>query len=115
MFLGLIVFGPVMVPLLTLALLAGRGALGLGRGLGPMVRDAMLAADRCPACGYDLAGSPVEPDACRVCPECGAAWILPRDRSESVEVTVSTGRKRVWASNQDEDAQKQGPGTLPGP
>lgn len=31
-------------------------------------------ADSCKACGYNLSGLAVEPDGCRVCPECGAAW-----------------------------------------
>ena len=41
--------------------------------------DAFLAEARCPACGYDLAAAEPEPDACVVCPECGAAWSLRRD------------------------------------
>lgn len=30
----------------------------------------------CPQCHYELAGMPVEPDGCTVCPECGGAWML---------------------------------------
>ncbi|MBX3403456.1 MAG: hypothetical protein KF699_08610 [Phycisphaeraceae bacterium] len=115
MFLGLIVFGPVMVPLLTLALFAGRGMLGLGRGLGPTLRDAMLAWDCCPSCGYDLSASMPERDLCRVCPECGAAWILPRDKPESVVVTVAANDSRPGTAVRGAAAQEQGPGTEPGP
>lgn len=28
----------------------------------------------CGCCGYDLRGTEAEPDGCRVCAECGAAW-----------------------------------------
>ena len=36
-----------------------------------------LAAAYCPSCAYDLASISPQPDGCRVCPECGAAWRLP--------------------------------------
>lgn len=29
---------------------------------------------RCLGCRYDLSGLNIEPDGCRVCPECGGAW-----------------------------------------
>lgn len=115
MFLGLIVFGPVVVPLLTLGLFAGRGVLGLGRGLGPTVRDAMLDAARCPSCGYDLSASVAESDLCRVCPECGAAWILPRDRPDATVHVVRAKTVRHRAQSPRDPAQEQGPGTEPGP
>lgn len=115
MFLGLIVFGPVVVPLLTLGLFAGRGVLGLGRGLGPTVRDAMLDAARCPSCGYDLSASVAEADLCRVCPECGAAWILPRDRPDATVHVVRARTVRHRAQSPRDPAQEQGPGTEPGP
>lgn len=115
MFLGLIVFGPVVVPLLTLGLFAGRGVLGLGRGLGPTVRDAMLDAARCPSCGYDLSASVAEADLCRVCPECGAAWILPRDRPDATVHVVRAKTVRHRAQSPRDPAQEQGPGTEPGP
>ncbi|MEX2219225.1 MAG: hypothetical protein WD749_10760 [Phycisphaerales bacterium] len=35
---------------------------------------AMVTAGFCPSCGYGLAELNPEPDGCRVCPECGAAW-----------------------------------------
>jgi hypothetical protein len=38
------------------------------------VVEECLGANLCPACAYPLASAPVEPDGCRVCPECGAAW-----------------------------------------
>jgi len=37
-------------------------------------RDAMLEYDLCPHCAHGIGGIPPEPDACTVCPECGAAW-----------------------------------------
>ena len=42
-------------------------------------RTHALDASLCPACWYDLAESPIEPDGCCVCPECGAAWRLPEN------------------------------------
>jgi hypothetical protein len=37
----------------------------------------MLEHLRCPHCGYDIRGSPVDPkDGAAVCPECGCAWRL---------------------------------------
>lgn len=114
-FLGLIVFGPVMVPLLTLLLLAGRGALGFGRGLGLTLRDAMLVSNRCPSCGYDLSANTPEEDLCRVCPECGAAWILPRDKPDSVVVILAVKGSMSVMHERRVSGQKQGPGTRPGP
>ncbi|MFG0285255.1 MAG: hypothetical protein ACF8R7_12600 [Phycisphaerales bacterium JB039] len=38
------------------------------------IARAHIGAGVCPACGYDLAGCPAEPDGCIVCPECGGAW-----------------------------------------
>jgi hypothetical protein len=44
---------------------------------------ALLAAlRRCAACGYDLSVIIPEPDGCRLCPECGAAWRLPASAPE---------------------------------
>jgi len=38
----------------------------------------MLRHLRCPHCGYDIRGLPVdEVDGATVCPECGCAWSLP--------------------------------------
>ncbi len=37
----------------------------------------MLRHLRCPHCGYDIRGLPVDPtDGATVCPECGCAWKL---------------------------------------
>jgi hypothetical protein len=33
----------------------------------------------CPTCGYDLTGTPVADDGCRICSECSAAWRFARD------------------------------------
>lgn len=45
----------------------------------PRLRAMRTAAQRlvplrCAVCGYALEGLNIEPDGCRVCPECGAAW-----------------------------------------
>lgn len=41
------------------------------------IRKAMLTSLRCPHCGYDIHGLPVDPDdGATVCPECGCAWEL---------------------------------------
>jgi hypothetical protein len=55
----------VVIPLAILVLAVGRGHTAC--------RD-LLAGARCGACAYDLTASPVEPDGCVICPECGAAW-----------------------------------------
>jgi transcription initiation factor TFIIIB Brf1 subunit/transcription initiation factor TFIIB len=40
----------------------------------------MLKHRRCPHCGYDIRGLPVDPqDGATVCPECGCAWELPSE------------------------------------
>jgi len=43
-------------------------------------KRAMLRAGLCAACAYPIRDLTPEPDACTICPECGAAW-----RLESVE------------------------------
>lgn len=92
MFLGLMIFSPVVMPLLTLSLLTGCAASRFGRELGPRVRDAVLADGRCAACGYDIREIGAAEDGCRVCPECGAAWILP-DGDRAVQEVVVMSRK----------------------
>ena len=43
----------------------------------PRVCRIMLAHMRCPHCGYDLRGLPIDSsDGATVCPECGCAWKL---------------------------------------
>lgn len=42
-----------------------------------------LAHARCPTCIYDLSAIPIEPDGCRVCPECSGAWAVPPDALET--------------------------------
>ncbi|MBX3385855.1 MAG: hypothetical protein KF768_04740 [Phycisphaeraceae bacterium] len=74
MAIGLLVFSPVYVPLMTLLMISGRGLFGVGNSLAGDIASAMLSALRCPVCGYDLSRSPAEPDGCRHCPECGSAW-----------------------------------------
>ncbi len=47
---------------------------------------ALLRHRRCPHCGYDLRGLPVEPaNAATLCPECGCAWRLPRSESTATD------------------------------
>lgn len=42
------------------------------------VAAAMLKYTRCPHCGYDIHGLPVDAhDGATICPECGCAWLLP--------------------------------------
>lgn len=44
---------------------------------------AMLRHRRCPHCGYDIRGLPVdERDGATVCPECGCAWLLGNAENE---------------------------------
>ena len=40
------------------------------------LRSSMIRDGYCASCSYTLADSPIKPDGCRVCPECGAAWRL---------------------------------------
>lgn len=56
-----------------------------------------LAYHRCGSCNYDLAGLEPEPDGCRVCPECGAAWRLwPRCRTCGGTLTDEPLATRGW-------------------
>lgn len=71
---GLVLFSPIFVPLITAALLAGRGLLGLGGRLPEAMRTAMLTRSLCPTCGYGLAGVPSDDAGMVGCPECGACW-----------------------------------------
>lgn len=74
MALGLMVFTPVVVPMLTLGFLTARGVLGIGGSIAGDIEEAMLRRRKCPCCGYALAGSEPAHDGCVVCAECGAAW-----------------------------------------
>ncbi len=41
------------------------------------IGQVMLQHLRCPHCGYDIRGLPIEPDdGVTICPECGCAWRL---------------------------------------
>jgi hypothetical protein len=67
--------------------LLGSGGLVLGlavslwykarRGDEADMHAALLDAGRCPSCAYPIADRPLEPDGCRLCHECGAAWRIP--------------------------------------
>jgi len=63
----------------------GSGALGIflltritkphhTRRLGLATVSELLRLDLCPCCGYSLLEVPSDPDSCKRCPECGAAW-----------------------------------------
>lgn len=91
MALGLVVFTPVVVPMLTLGFLTGRGLVGLGGSLAGNIENAKMSEGACPCCGYTLLGAGQEADGCVVCPECGAAWSgtrLSRAISGETEVVV---------------------------
>jgi len=46
------------------------------------VGSIMLRYRRCPHCGYDLRGLPIDPtDGVTICPECGCAWRLDHARA----------------------------------
>lgn len=53
--------------------------------IAPRIIDAFLFEGRCPGCGYVMDGMQTEPDGCRVCPECGAAW-----KAERIGASVRT-------------------------
>lgn len=40
----------------------------------PQFIRAIRPTGRCVRCLYDMSSCPIEPDDCRICPECGAAW-----------------------------------------
>jgi hypothetical protein len=50
----------------------------------------MPAAEYCPACGHNLRGVSTESDGCTVCPECGAAWRVPRSAKDSDQSSKSS-------------------------
>ncbi len=50
---------------------------------GPRIIAEFLAEAYCPACGYDLAGTAPGADGFTACPECGAAWNMPRGAPRS--------------------------------
>jgi len=47
--------------------------------------SARLRRGACPCCAYDYGEAPVEPDGCRVCSECGAAWRPASEDGEADE------------------------------
>jgi hypothetical protein len=51
------------------------------RACSQRVTRVMLRHRRCPHCGYDIHGLPIDPtDGATVCPECGCAWLCPPER-----------------------------------
>jgi hypothetical protein len=73
--------GPVDSVLVFFAIGAVVALIGLTHRLPRADREtvveALLSERRCASCVYDLSTISPEPDGCRVCPECGAAWKLP--------------------------------------
>lgn len=61
--------------------------LGWRTAFGYFVRSEDLVTmlkkwNRCLSCATTLEGLPVEADGCRVCPECGAAWIFQQNAGD---------------------------------
>lgn len=84
---ALVVMGmlaPGLHPLIGLLVLL-LTLIGASVGLGYLQRwffvrhfgGRLLLAGLCACCDYDLKAVRPEPDGCRICPECGAAWKLP--------------------------------------
>ena len=64
------------------------------------VRSVMLRHRRCPHCGYDLRGSPADPnDAMTTCPECGCAWLLSEgvinNEAAATQQSIQAQHKKV--------------------
>jgi predicted RNA-binding Zn-ribbon protein involved in translation (DUF1610 family) len=59
-------------------------------------RDVMrlYLPNRCVACGASLAGRPSGPDTCRVCPDCGHAWVFIRSVDELAAIRAA--RLDLW-------------------
>lgn len=67
------------------------------RRIAPRIIDAFLFEGRCPGCGYVLDGTQIEPDGCRVCPECGAAWKAERiGASIQTPAAIQEYRRRLF-------------------
>lgn len=95
---GLIVFFAVLVGAAELLrrYAGGSNLQRIATGLGLRV---------CPACGYELAGLPVEGDERVVCPECRAAWAAHRlgvpEGAATVPVQTETTRGTArWSGDQ---------------
>lgn len=71
-----VVYGGGIAVLIAISMLRKHG----GAKTPDALRRSALAADAhlCAACGYALKGLAPDPDGCTVCPECGAAWTLPK-------------------------------------
>ncbi len=52
------------------------------RVLAQRIARSHVRAGLCASCGYDIRSIPGDAEGCRVCPECGAAWMaVPDDRA----------------------------------
>ena len=70
----------------------------------PTRRQGSLALGLCPGCGYSIVELEAEPDGCRVCPECGAAWHLEPHASERGDVIRPTPTQAGQADCDTRDA-----------
>ncbi|MBX3388864.1 MAG: hypothetical protein KF691_05360 [Phycisphaeraceae bacterium] len=73
-------FGPL---LFTVVLLLAGLVFSASRIWMPAVARYWLSIGQCASCRYDLARVEPAPDEYVVCPECGAAWRISRERSEN--------------------------------
>jgi Zn-finger nucleic acid-binding protein len=89
----LILFTPV-ASILILVAVNSLTSLGVLAGEArEALRSRWIAERRCPSCGYDLAGVPIEADRCRRCPECGGAWRVD-DVAETIVIVGRLGTPR---------------------
>jgi|GEM_PF-823656 len=72
------------------------------------VCEIMLAHLRCPYCGYDIRGLPVDPsDGATICPECGCAWRIAATQTphgETMRDLPGAGRSHKPEEDGDERA-----------
>jgi hypothetical protein len=66
----------MLVPISVLAATWSLVRSGTPQGM----KDALLAAGRCPSCAYRIDQLPIQNDGCTICPECAAAWVLRSGR-----------------------------------
>lgn len=85
---GVVIYSPVAVPLLVLALTYGRSVIAARDSLVEDAERAMLSASLCPCCGYNLGGLDAQTDGRVSCPECDAAWFAGRIGRSGREVDV---------------------------
>lgn len=84
----LILFTPVASILILVAVNSLTSMAVLAGEARASLRSRWVQVERCPSCSYDLSGVLIEPDRCRLCPECGSAWRA--DDSTETVVLVRT-------------------------